>query len=106
MLRHDVGIQYGGIITDLDLEIADRVTGVERAEEWNRAFTIASRPLSFGKSIPSFIPAGRKSKMQSSANADASESASPWSRPKAYRCSVSAISYRSQASCAKSVFMW
>src|SRR6267378_2625886 len=104
MLRHHVGIQCGRIITHLDLQIASSVTGVEWAEEWNKS--IASRPLSFGKSILSFLPAGRKSKMQSPANADANESASPWSRPNAKRCSVSAISYRSQASCARSVFMW
>src|SRR5438067_13799428 len=64
---------------------------------------MAWRPVSLGKSIPSFLPAGLKSKRQFSVSADARESASPWSRPKAYRCNVSAISYRPQASWARSV---
>src|SRR6266581_5300359 len=64
---------------------------------------MAWRPVSLGKSIPSFLPAGLKSKTQFSVSADARESASQWSRPKAYRCNVSAISYRSQASWARSV---
>src|ERR1041384_2608914 len=66
---------------------------------------IASRPASFEKPIPSFARADLKSKTQSSVSAEARESSSPWSRPKAYRCNASAISYRSQANCAKSSFI-
>jgi len=56
MLRHDVGIQYGGIITDLDLEIADRVTGVERAEEWNKSIHDCFAATQFWKIDPKFYP--------------------------------------------------
>ena len=33
VLRHDVGGKRRGIVADLDLEIGDRVAGVERADE-------------------------------------------------------------------------
>lgn len=36
MLRHDIRIQGGRIVTDFDLEIAGGVAGVERAEKWNQ----------------------------------------------------------------------
>ena len=37
MLGHHVGIQCGGIVADLDLQIADGVTGIERTEKWNKS---------------------------------------------------------------------
>src|SRR5207249_9618052 len=56
MLVHHVGIQCGGIVADLDLEIADRVTGVERAEEWNKSIHDCFAATQFWKIDPKFYP--------------------------------------------------
>ena len=55
MLRHDVGIQRGRIVTDLDLQIAHGVTGVERAEEWNKSIHDRFPATQFRKINPKFF---------------------------------------------------
>jgi len=60
MLRHHVGIQSGRIVTDLDLQIADGVTGVERAEKWNKSIHDRFAAAKFRKIDPKFSPRGPK----------------------------------------------
>ena len=77
MLREHVRVKRCRIVADLDLKIASRVTGIERAEQRNQCIDDSLAAVNFGKSSSSLRPAGRKSKTQSSVNADVSESASP-----------------------------
>ena len=77
VLRHDVCGKRRGIVADLDLEVGGGVARIERADEGRTESRMAWRPVISGKSRWSFLSAGRKSKMQSSVSAEASESASP-----------------------------
>jgi hypothetical protein len=83
MLRHDVSVQHCRIVINLDLQVADRVAGVEWAEQGDECIHDGLTARQFGKVQPKLFSRGSEIKIQSSVNADASESASPWSRPKA-----------------------
>ena len=56
MLRHHIGIQCGGIVTHLDLQIADGVTGVEWPEERNKSIHDRFPAIQFRKINPKFSP--------------------------------------------------
>jgi hypothetical protein len=58
MLRHDVSIQCGRIVTDLDLQIADGVTGVERTEKWNKSIHDRFAATQFREVDLKFSPRG------------------------------------------------
>src|SRR5437762_12400736 len=49
MLRHDVGVQRCRVVTNLDLQIADRVTGVEWAEQGDECIDNGLAARQFGK---------------------------------------------------------
>ena len=60
MLRHHVGIERGRIATDLDLEIARRVTGVERTDQRKDDFKDGVPSGQYGEIQAELLTRGRE----------------------------------------------
>ena len=58
MLRHDVSVQHCRIVINLDLQIADRVAGVEWAEQGDECIHDGLTARQFGKVQPKLFSRG------------------------------------------------
>src|SRR5437764_3350235 len=58
MLRHEISRERGRIVTDLDLEIAGRVTGIERTDKWKNCVQNRLTAGELGEIEPQFSAGG------------------------------------------------
>ena len=73
MLRHHIGIECGRVAADFDLKIARGMSSVERTEKRQQSIHDGLATSQLGKLDPSLLPAGWKSRVQFSVNAEASD---------------------------------